>query len=163
MISDKIYCVCPECGKEYKQKTVLEKHRKSVHSNVHNYQCAMCHGKFKTREAIRKHVVIHGDVEPYKCSVCGLAFRASRSAYIHKMKVHNNEGSVFMQHPKANQILREKLIMKIEPEIIDRTRKAKPDKTYPLLELSGIKNEDDEMAIADPPTLLANQRIGAVE
>ena len=59
--------------------------------------------------------------------------------------VHNKEASVYMQHPKANQILRDKLIIRIESEIIDGTRKAKPDKTYLLLELSGIKNENDEI------------------
>ena len=124
--------VCDECGNKFKDKKYLNNHIRLVHLNLHRFKCGLCQGKFKTRNAIRKHVQIHGIVNLYKCSVCGEEFRINGAAYRHRIKMHGAEGKILKNDPAALKMLTEKLIVPIEPEENEygarkpRTTKAEP-------------------------------------
>ena len=136
---DKIAYVCQDCGREFKSKRSMDFHQKTVHLNVNRFMCAMCHGKFKTRALIRKHVEMHGTVDLYECSVCGEKFKASNEAYRHKVKLHNGEAKMLKNMTDAKKILSDKLIIKIEPEANEYgTRKPRITKAEPFLGVLNI-------------------------
>ena len=131
---DKIAYVCQDCGKEFKEKRNLNFHQKSVHMNLHRFKCALCHGKFKTKTTIRRHIQIHGTLDIFQCSLCGEKFRINAEAYRHRLKYHDNNGTVVTIDEDALKSLRDKLIIRIEPEVNQYgTRKPRIKKPEPFL------------------------------
>ena len=79
--------LCPECGKEFVNKSSLERHIKTLHL-VNAYTCQQC-GKLFTR---RDTLIRHKCKEPSntKCERCGKEFSKKSNLNMH-MKSHMNE------------------------------------------------------------------------
>ena len=49
---------CPECGKSYKAKETLTRHRKN-HDATAQYTCHLCSSSFRRRDLLSRHVATH--------------------------------------------------------------------------------------------------------
>ena len=62
--------MCNVCGKNFKQKTLLEDHTITAHEGSKNYKCAVCHKAFSLEKYCKVHyrnVHLGGTFE---CEVC---------------------------------------------------------------------------------------------
>ncbi|XP_055378288.1 zinc finger protein 181-like [Condylostylus longicornis] len=78
--------ICEECGKEFRTKRHLAKHKIS-HSNVKNLQCPYCPARFKAKVGLKAHTLIHG--ESFPCSICGILLNTKQLLKKH-MVVHSD-------------------------------------------------------------------------
>ena len=53
---------CPECGKTYKAKETLTRHRKN-HTTTSQYSCHLCDSSFKRKDLLTRHVATHESKE----------------------------------------------------------------------------------------------------
>lgn len=73
---------CPECGKPFRHRSVLELHMR-IHSKDKPYQCKICGKGFRFSSYLQQHLIIHTGKKPYKCPDCGKDF-----AFLQNMRSH---------------------------------------------------------------------------
>lgn len=68
--------LCDLCGSKFKEKKVLNAHRRFVHSEARPESCPSCEKRFKTKSQLKNHLVIHKKVSDLNlsCEVCGKMF-----------------------------------------------------------------------------------------
>ncbi|KAL5022190.1 hypothetical protein ScPMuIL_001345 [Solemya velum] len=77
---------CEECGKEYKSKRALRRHVMNVHQFL-RYSCDLCSKSFTGKESLYHHKRgMHSDDKPYKCEQCGASFNFNHSYKLHLLK-----------------------------------------------------------------------------
>ncbi|CAB1332033.1 unnamed protein product [Coregonus sp. 'balchen'] len=106
-------CKAESCGKRFKSKDALKKHKGNVHTGssrrklmcticnrkcssllnlqehrkVHEiFDCTACDKKFISTNQLKRHMITHSD-KPYKCKLCGKEF-AHRNVYKNHKKRH---------------------------------------------------------------------------
>lgn len=85
--------VCDVCAKTFKNKYILEQHRK-LHSvdDMPKLKCHICGALLKNEGSLRAHIRRHGDTET-ACKLCGKV-APNRSAlgnhmrYVHSERIH---------------------------------------------------------------------------
>jgi len=66
--------VCDQCNKSYSDGQVLARHKKSVHEGV-KYECQECGEQFSDKSGRAKHYkCVHLKEKMYKCPKCGVRF-----------------------------------------------------------------------------------------
>ncbi|CDQ66858.1 unnamed protein product [Oncorhynchus mykiss] len=97
---------CPQCGKSFSNKYVMEKHQRS-HTGEKPYHCADCGKSYVFADSLKKHTkrcgkgfrrqtqltsheTIPTGERPYKCSQCGKGYRTPASLKAHQ-KTHPGE------------------------------------------------------------------------
>jgi len=65
---------CVQCKKEYKQKSHLVQHVRSVHKNERPHRCLQCSKRFKRRSHLVAHSGTHTRERSFQCDVCELQF-----------------------------------------------------------------------------------------
>ena len=51
--------VCNTCGHRFKEKSLLLRHYRTVHSNNKEYQCSVCFSRFNRLDSLRRHMNVH--------------------------------------------------------------------------------------------------------
>lgn len=85
---------CDVCGKFFKSKLSVYKHKTIVHSTNYKFQCSYCDKKFHREVKMKEHIAVrHTRDFPFKCRVdgCGREFRAEANWKIHEKKAHPEE------------------------------------------------------------------------
>ncbi|KAM5141669.1 uncharacterized protein ACMZJ9_015381 [Mantella aurantiaca] len=62
---------CPECGKFYTSKSVLNRHLK-LHSDYKPFPCSVCGKCFANKSLLNSHRRVHS--KPFSCAECGRCF-----------------------------------------------------------------------------------------
>lgn len=75
---------CDACGKQFRTKTLLQKHVLFVHEGVKDHPCDICGRCFSDKRYMEDHRRIHTGERPYVCDLCGKTFKQSASLFIHK-------------------------------------------------------------------------------
>jgi DNA-directed RNA polymerase subunit RPC12/RpoP len=81
--------ICVDCGKIFKFKRVLEKHRYSCdedETSDSGYNCPDCGKQFDDKESIKQHIEVYCDMEAesiFTCSNCGKEFEFEREMKNH--------------------------------------------------------------------------------
>ncbi|XP_039608575.1 zinc finger protein OZF-like [Polypterus senegalus] len=80
---------CLECGKQFTQKSDLNKHIK-IHTGDKTYCCHECGKSFSRRSNLQSHKRIHTGEKPYCCPECGKSF-LKRSNFQNHRRSHTGE------------------------------------------------------------------------
>nr|XP_033794120.1 PR domain zinc finger protein 5 isoform X4 [Geotrypetes seraphini] len=110
-------CKTDICGKRFKSKEVLKKHRENIHignsrkklmgsmcnkkgsssvnvqehRKVHEiFECQECDKKFISPNQLKRHTITHSEKRPYTCEVCSRSFKRLDQVTAHKI-IHSEE------------------------------------------------------------------------
>lgn len=90
--------LCDLCGSKFKEKKILNAHRKYVHTNERPEACPTCGRKFKTKSQLKNHLVTH--MSPAEldlsCEVCGKMFTRVATLKDH-VRRHKKEFTFFCE------------------------------------------------------------------
>ncbi|XP_035892712.1 zinc finger protein 260-like [Anopheles stephensi] len=79
--------VCIECGKAFREKNLLHRHRQT-HVQDRMHRCTVCEAAFKTRSTLTKHARSHEGTKRYRCTMCDQQF-AYKSGFDKHLDWHN--------------------------------------------------------------------------
>ncbi|KOB72207.1 putative KRAB box and zinc finger C2H2 type domain containing protein [Operophtera brumata] len=71
--TDNIRFSCDKCKREFKYKSFLESHVRSVHMHD-EYTCHLCTEKFTTKLSLEAHIDSHKEKKKHICDICNKAF-----------------------------------------------------------------------------------------
>ena len=80
---------CGVCGKEFANKTLFDRHYKTVHEKSKEYACETCDFKTFHAYSLKAHVQqVHEKYRPNRCDYCEKAFFSKRDLEKHYNSVH---------------------------------------------------------------------------
>ena len=86
---------CDICGKAFRNKERMLRHKRSVHFVIPSHECKFpgCGKKFKRRVNLRIHKnTVHSSVDmKLECNECKKVFRHQRALKTHKMNIHSKK------------------------------------------------------------------------
>ena len=84
---------CHICGKVFKNKDRMSRHKQSMHFVIPSFECDHpgCGKKFKYRPNLRIHKnTVHSSVDQkYECNQCNKVFRHQNGLKLHKLYIHS--------------------------------------------------------------------------
>ncbi|XP_040411733.1 PR domain zinc finger protein 5 isoform X6 [Cygnus olor] len=110
-------CKADGCGKRFKSKDALKKHKENVHSGnsrkklmcsvcnkkcssatnlqehrkIHEtFECQECDKKFISANQLKRHMITHSEKRPYTCEVCNKSFKRLDQVTAHKI-IHSED------------------------------------------------------------------------
>ena len=87
---DENHHACHSCGMGFKTKQILKRHM-IVHSNEKPYMCDTCGKTFSRPGSLKYHVGIHLTEKPFDCVKCGLKFKRKQLLKQHMKCVHSDK------------------------------------------------------------------------
>ncbi|XP_053685076.1 zinc finger protein 808-like [Sabethes cyaneus] len=98
---------CNACGKQLRSREAYHHHKHRFHGRL-QYECEVCHEKFRMIRYMREHVALkHTGEYLYKCSYCDEQFFTQNKHYTHRKNVHPVE---------FQEYLRKRLLSKTGPK-----------------------------------------------
>ncbi|XP_041663976.1 zinc finger protein 782-like [Cheilinus undulatus] len=88
MTEKKPHC-CPECGRRFKRKLNLTRHKK-IHTGEKPFICPVCGKTFCQKQYLKAHLISHTGEKPWSCSECGKGLKTKENLTAH-MRVHTGE------------------------------------------------------------------------
>ncbi|XP_041986010.1 zinc finger protein 468-like isoform X2 [Aricia agestis] len=79
---------CDYCLKEWKSKSRLLDHIKSVHVEK-QFGCDICSKMFTNKAALFSHTIVHTGDRPFSCDICGKSFAHRSTLYNHNKHMHS--------------------------------------------------------------------------
>lgn len=85
-------CLVNNCGRNFKQRSGLFRHKKLVHDNYKPYLCDVCGTRFGRFQLLTVHQRVHTGEKPYKCNIgsCKRAYK-QRAHLREHLRVHTGE------------------------------------------------------------------------
>ncbi|XP_058453697.1 zinc finger protein 836-like [Malaya genurostris] len=111
--------VCGDCGASFRNKGVLKRHRRAVHSNDYPFDCKLCPKKFPTQEQLNAHMRVHTGAKPYPCRFCERAFAHFTDRKRHEMSTHTGERPFQCPHCPAAYIRNRELAIHMQKHTED--------------------------------------------
>lgn len=74
---------CPQCGKQFRIQTLLNRHVSDVHEGVKKYPCDICGKKFSSSSARVEHRFIHSEERSFMCHICGKTYKTKACLKMH--------------------------------------------------------------------------------
>lgn len=90
--------LCDLCGSKFKEKKILNAHRKYVHTEERPESCPTCGRRFKTKSQLKNHLVTHMSATDLQlsCEVCGKMFTRVATLKDH-VRRHKKEFTFFCE------------------------------------------------------------------
>lgn len=88
---------CPQCGKQFRIQTLLNRHVSDVHEGIKKYQCDICGKKFSSSSARVEHKFIHFEERSFMCHVCGKTYKTKACLKMHS-RFHKAVGDFQCHH-----------------------------------------------------------------
>lgn len=90
---------CETCGREYKDRKVMERHLTKKHGignakimdRIKKHGCEICCKKFVGKQQLKKHLRSHIGDRPFKCELCEQTFICSSYIKGHMRSKHSVE------------------------------------------------------------------------
>ena len=89
MFPSEEHCLCVTCGKSFRNRTLLEKHKRT-HTGENRYPCSTCGKSFELRSHLVVHERIHTNDRPYSCTTCQKRFKQRCNLSRHE-RIHTGE------------------------------------------------------------------------
>uniref|UniRef100_A0AAY5ET36 Zinc finger protein n=1 Tax=Electrophorus electricus TaxID=8005 RepID=A0AAY5ET36_ELEEL len=110
-------CKVESCGKRFKSKDALKKHKGNVHTGnarrklicaicnkkcsssvnlqehrkIHEiFDCSACEKKFISTNQLKRHMITHSEKRPYTCEICSRSFKRLDQVTAHKI-IHSED------------------------------------------------------------------------
>ncbi|XP_046726113.1 PR domain zinc finger protein 5 isoform X2 [Silurus meridionalis] len=110
-------CKAESCGKRFKSKDALKKHKSNVHTGgtrsklicticnrkcsssvnlqehrkIHEiFDCPACDKKFISTNQLKRHMITHSEKRPYTCEICNRSFKRLDQVTAHKI-IHSED------------------------------------------------------------------------
>nr|CAD7569861.1 unnamed protein product [Timema californicum] len=112
-------CKCKDCGRNFRDKTILRRHRQRIHhdttvsykcpncdkiffeksyllrhlqneSDEKRFHCKECNKGYTEMSSYKRHVRLHGGNKPFKCDLCNKRFTAIGNVRQHKLTQHSH-------------------------------------------------------------------------
>ena len=101
--------MCDLCGKNFKSKSNLSKHVKTLHLQLNKKDCDSCNKTFRDANSLKIHIAtIHDKKGISICEVCDKTFTSKKILKIHVNTIHGNTNE---SKDKLDQIKLEKSFM----------------------------------------------------
>lgn len=82
---------CDICGKFFKTKKNLSRHKGYWHRRERNLSCSYCDKVFREKRNLDEHMAMHTDTNLYTCPHCGKESRSKSNMYVHIKRQHPEE------------------------------------------------------------------------
>ncbi|XP_023298755.2 transcription factor grauzone-like isoform X1 [Lucilia cuprina] len=82
---------CDICGKFFKTKKNLSRHKGYWHRRERNLSCSYCDKVFREKRNLDEHMAMHTDTNLYTCPHCGKESRSKSNMYVHIKRQHPDE------------------------------------------------------------------------
>ncbi|XP_065365027.1 zinc finger protein 652-like [Calliphora vicina] len=93
---------CQICSKEFKRKSHLDDHVRTVHEKLRAFKCSHCTKSFASNSSKRVHELTHTDEFPFACEWCGKRFRQSFRLKVHS-EIHTTKPELLCPICKRSQ------------------------------------------------------------
>ncbi|XP_053317396.1 PR domain zinc finger protein 5 isoform X2 [Spea bombifrons] len=95
-------CKADSCGKRFRSKDTLKKHKENVHSgnSRKRLMCTVCNKKCSSSVNLQEHRKTHSEERPFQCEECKALFRTPFSLQRHLL-IHNSERTFKCDHCDA--------------------------------------------------------------
>ncbi|XP_067631672.1 transcription factor grauzone-like isoform X2 [Eurosta solidaginis] len=94
---------CDTCGRDCKDKSALNNHKRRVHSSE-IFICGVCQKTFKRALYLREHMAQHTGEFLYKCPFCTRTFNSAANMHAHKKKMHPVEWDMWRKTNNASSL-----------------------------------------------------------
>ncbi|KAH7727588.1 Zinc fingerC2H2 type family protein [Aphelenchoides avenae] len=92
---------CPQCSHRTKDKSAIEKHVRSIHTNEAPYKCKHCSQAFKVQSNLVRHIRAHTGEKPYTCKECGMSYADKKNIDAHIFREHLKIQPIYCTQPKC--------------------------------------------------------------
>ncbi|XP_075472304.1 PR domain zinc finger protein 5 isoform X2 [Ascaphus truei] len=95
-------CKADSCGKRFRSKDTLKKHKENVHTgnSKKKLMCSICNKKCSSSINLQEHRKTHSEERPFQCEECKALFRTPFSLQRHLL-IHNSERTFKCDHCDA--------------------------------------------------------------
>jgi len=81
---------CDICQEEFKQRSAMDQHKRTVHTEDRPYQCPVCPKNYAKSAELKLHNFAHTGETPFSCDLCPATFNRPANLRRHKINHQRN-------------------------------------------------------------------------